>query len=61
MIPILDAAAEVQRFFQKKRWRFCIIGALAAIRWGEIRTTHDVDISLPVKFGREGEIIDSLL
>lgn len=58
---VLDAAAEVQRILRKKRWRFCFIGALAAIRWGVIRTTHDVDASLIVKFGQEKKIIDSLL
>lgn len=58
---VLDAAIEVQRFFRKKRWRFCIIGALAAIRWGVIRTTHDVDVNLLVKFGKEREIIAGLL
>lgn len=61
MNPILDAAAEVQRVFRKKRWRFCFIGALAAIRWGIIRTTYGVDVNLLVKFGKEREIIAGLL
>jgi hypothetical protein len=49
------------RFFRKKRWRFCFIGALAAIRWGVIRTTHDVDVNLLVKSGKEREIVAGLL
>jgi|SRR5262245_54938888 len=55
------AALEVQRFFKKRRWRFCIIGALAAIRWGESRTTQDVDLTLVTRLGKESEVIDAVL
>jgi hypothetical protein len=55
------AAQEAQRFFRRKRWRFCIIGGLAVIRWGEPRATQDVDISLLTPFGKEEKVIDTLL
>jgi hypothetical protein len=59
--PLFPAALEVQRFFKKHRWRFCIIGALAAIRWGEARTTQDVDLTLITSLGKELEVIDKVL
>jgi hypothetical protein len=61
MTPLLAAAHEAQKFFRKKRWRFCIIGGLAVIRWGEPRATQDVDISLLTGLGKEEKIVDGLL
>ena len=46
MSKLYDAANEVQSFCQQQGWRACIIGGLAVIRWGEHRTTEDVDFSL---------------
>ncbi len=61
MNALFEAALEVQKFVQQKNWRFCIIGGLAVIRWGQPRVTQDVDISLLTGFGREEEYVDSLL
>ncbi len=61
MNALFAAAREAQQFFRKKRWRFCIIGGLAVIRWGEPRATQDVDISLLTGFGKEEKIVDGLL
>jgi len=58
---ILEAALEVQRFCELRRWRFCVIGALAVQRWGEPRLTQDVDISVVSGFGPEAEFVDALL
>jgi hypothetical protein len=61
MNALFQAAQEAQTFFRRKRWRFCIIGGLAVIRWGEPRATQDVDFSLLAGFGKEERIVDALL
>jgi hypothetical protein len=61
MNPLFAAAREAQQVFRKKRWRFCIIGGLAVVRWGEPRATRDVDISLLTGFGKEEKFLDHLL
>ena len=61
MNGLYDAAREVQEFMQDRRWRFCIIGGLAVIRWGQPRATQDVDISLLTGFGSEAQYIDEIL
>jgi hypothetical protein len=43
--PLLHAAAEIQRFFGEREWRFCFIGGLALLRWGQPRFTRDVDVT----------------
>lgn len=59
--PLFTAALEVQQFLQRNRWQFCIIGALAVIRWGEPRTTQDVDIALLTRLGKEADVVDAVL
>ena len=61
MNPLFQAGLEFQRFIQEKEWRFCFIGGLAVIRWGEVRVTQDVDLSLLSGFGNEDIYVDSLL
>jgi hypothetical protein len=61
MSDLIEAALEVQQFFRRRRWRFCIIGGLAVTRWGEPRTTQDVDVSLFTGFGDEEKFVDRLL
>ena len=61
MNPLLAAGLEIQTFFSEQSWRFCLIGGLAVIRWGEIRTTQDVDITLLTGFGDEKAHIDQVL
>ncbi len=46
MNEILEAALEVEKFFRARRWKFCIIGGLAVMRWAPPRATEDVDFSL---------------
>lgn len=58
---LIEAAQEVQRFCQKRRWRFCIIGAVAVQRWGQPRLTQDVDLCLLTGFGNEEKVVDRLL
>lgn len=61
MTPLFAAANELQRFFEARGWRFCVIGGLALLRWGEPRFTRDVDVALLAGFGSEDEFIAPLL
>ena len=61
MNPILETALEVQRFCRSRGWRFCVIGGIAAQRWGEPRLTQDVDVTVLSGFGSEAVFVDALL
>ena len=61
MNGIFEAAAEIQQFMQQRDWRFCFIGGLAVIRFGEPRATQDVDVSLFAGFGEEESYVDAIL
>jgi hypothetical protein len=61
MNQLLAAAREVQEFLEARTWRFCFIGGLAVLRWGEPRTTQDVDLTLLTGFGHEEDFVDPLL
>jgi len=58
---LLQAALEIQRFFETHQWQFALIGGLATMRWGELRTTIDVDGTLLTMFVNEDHYIDTLL
>jgi len=58
---VLRAAAELQDFCGRQRWRFCFIGGIAAQRWSEPRFTHDADLTLLTGFGSEESYVDKLL
>jgi len=58
---LLQAALEIQRFFEAPQWQFALIGGLATMRWGELRTTIDVDGTLLTMFANEDHYIDTLL
>ena len=61
MNGLFQAGLELQNFLQKKQWSFCFIGGLAVIRWGEVRMTQDIDLSLLTGFGNEEKYIKELL
>ena len=61
MNPLFEAAKEIQDFMTGKGWKFCIIDGLAVLRWGEPRTTQDVDITLLTGFGFEEDFVRPLL
>ena len=45
MNGLFAAAQEMGEFCRQQGWKFCFIGGLAVLRWGEHRTTQDwVDI-----------------
>jgi hypothetical protein len=61
MNGLFQAALEVELFLRHQQWRFCIIGGLAVVRWGQPRATQDVDVSLLTGFGDEQNYVDRLL
>ena len=61
MNGLFAAATEIQDFLDQRGWQSTIIGGLAVIRWGEVRATRDVDVTLLADFGSEEGYIDILL
>lgn len=60
MNALIRAAADLQAVCDVHQWRFCFIGGLAVLRWGEPRETVDVDLTLITGFGHEREFISVL-
>jgi hypothetical protein len=58
---LFQAALEIQSFFTENNWDFALIGGLAVIRWGQPRTTVDVDGTLLTMFVDEEKYIDTIL
>ncbi|MBA2356515.1 MAG: nucleotidyl transferase AbiEii/AbiGii toxin family protein [Acidobacteria bacterium] len=61
MNALLRAAADLQAVCVTHHWRFCFIGGIAVMRWGEPRETIDVDLTLITGFGREREFVTVLM
>lgn len=61
MNRLYEAAKEVTDFMTARKWRYCIIGGLAVIRWGEQRQTQDVDMTLLTGFADEEHFAQELL
>lgn len=60
MNALIRAAADLQRLCDTHQWRFCFIGGIAVLRWGEPRETVDVDLTLITGFGQEREFVSIL-
>jgi len=58
---LFSAALELQNEIQQLHWKFCFIGGLAVLRWGETRMTQDIDLCLQCGFGSEKKYISPLL
>jgi len=58
---VIRAAAELQAHCEAEGWKFCFIGGLAVLRWGEPRETVDVDLTLLTGFSGEERFIRLLL
>jgi hypothetical protein len=58
---LIQAAADLQAVCEAERWRYCFIGGLAVLRWGEPRETIDVDLTLLTGFTGEAHYVDRLL
>lgn len=61
MNDLYAAAAELDRHCRARGWRYCAIGGLAVLRWGEPRITRDVDLTVVTGFGGEEPVVTSLL
>lgn len=61
MNDVLAAAVEIQAFARSQQWKLSVIWGVALVRWGQPRTTADVDVNLLTGFGQEEPFIDSLL
>lgn len=61
MKDLFQAANDLQKFLQERDWRFCFIGGLAVVHWGEPRLTRDIDLTLLTGFGGEEKFVDELL
>lgn len=61
MNGLYRAAEQVQSVCDSNGWRFCFIGGLAVLRWGEPRITRDVDLTLLTGFGDEAAYVAALL
>ncbi|MES1254087.1 MAG: hypothetical protein ABUS56_00650 [Acidobacteriota bacterium] len=60
MNALFRAAADLQAVCDMHHWRFCFIGGLAVLRWGEPRETVDVALTLITGFGDESEFVSVL-
>ena len=60
-IDLWDVARDVQDFCHSQGWNSCFIGGIAVQRWGQVRVTRDVDITLLTGFGNEEPFLDALL
>lgn len=58
---LVAALDELRTFFEARSWPHCLIGGLAANRWGEVRNTQDVDVVVLAEIGDESDVIDELL
>lgn len=58
---ISTALTEVREFLDAQGWEYCLIGGLAASRWGEARFTKDIDLVVNSGIGDEGQFITPLL
>lgn len=61
MRDLIDVAAGLQAFCEKRGWQFCFIGGLAVQHLAEARLTTDTDLTLLTGFGTEEPFIDALL
>lgn len=61
MVDLIAEAARLQQFLDLRGWRYCFIGGLAVLHWGEPRLTRDLDLALLTGFGTEAAYVDALL
>lgn len=61
MNGILDSAVEVDRTLSALCFDYCVIGGVALQRWGQPRTTLDVDATVMTVFGQEEPVVRKLV
>lgn len=59
--PVLGAALAAQAACNRLGLRACVIGGVALQRWGALRFTADVDLSVLVESGDEAQVTEALL
>jgi hypothetical protein len=58
---LIRLAVKVCRVIERLKIPGCCIGGVALQRWGEVRQTVDVDLTVLAPLGTEGLVIDQLL
>lgn len=61
MRDLVRAAAQVQKFLDQQHWKYCFIGGIAVQKWGQVRVTQDIDLTILTGIGDELPVIDRLL
>jgi hypothetical protein len=61
MRDLVLAAAKVQILLDQQRWKYCFIGGIAVQKWGQVRATLDIDLTIFTGIGNELPVIDQLL
>jgi hypothetical protein len=59
--PLFKAGLELQNILNDLGMKFCFIGGLAVLRWGELRMTQDIDVTLLCGFGFEQKLASRIL
>jgi len=57
---LFQEAAELQKVLHQAGITFCFIGGVSLQRWGEVRHTHDVDLTIFCELGDEAEVLEVL-
>mgnify|MGYP001336683372 CR=1 FL=1 len=58
---IWRSAVELNQFLDSCGYTFCFIGGISLQRWGQPRSTRDIDLNLLAGFGNEHPIIETIL
>ena len=58
---LFERASQVDAALSETGLRYCFIGGIAVQRWGEPRSTQDLDLTVLAVFGGEGPVVDTLL
>jgi len=61
MRDVLETAQRIQHKLESHGWSFALIGGIANLAWGEVRSTSDVDITLLTGFTDEQNYVDAIL
>lgn len=57
---LFGEAAALQKVLRGKGITFCFIGGVALQRWGEVRQTNDVDLTIFCELGKEPDVLTVL-
>jgi hypothetical protein len=60
-IDFAGSIRELRDFLDGRGWSYCLIGGLAAMRWGQPRLTRDIDLVLFTGVGDEATFVNDLV